>query len=50
LSSENFNGRDYVGELGIDDRIIIKYALKKYSGSVWTGFSRLRVGTIGGLL
>jgi hypothetical protein len=43
-------GRDYVGDLGIDGRITIKWILKNYSVGVWTVFIWLRIGSNGGLL
>jgi hypothetical protein len=43
-------GRDHLVNLSIDERIILKWMVKKQDGSVWTGFIRLRKKIIGGLL
>jgi hypothetical protein len=36
--SENLNGKDHLGDLGIYGKIIIKWILRKYGVRVWTGF------------
>jgi hypothetical protein len=39
-------GRDYLGGLGVDGRIILKRFLKKQSFGMWTGFIWLRRGWV----
>jgi len=46
----NLNERDYLENLDVDGRIIVKYILKKYGGRVWTGFVWLGKGASGALL
>jgi hypothetical protein len=45
-----FRRRDPLKDLGIDRRIILKYALKIYDGEAWSGLIWLRIGTGGVLL
>jgi hypothetical protein len=47
---ENLNGRDHLEDLGAHRKIISEWILGKYSGKEWTGCTRLRIGTSGGLL
>jgi hypothetical protein len=47
---ENLKGRNHLGELGVDRRIMLKLILKKYDMRVWTEFNWLRVGSSGRLL
>jgi hypothetical protein len=47
---ENFKGRDYLEEVGVDGKIILERIFGKRGGKLWTGFIWLRIGTIGGLL
>jgi hypothetical protein len=48
---ESLKGKDHhLEDLSIDERIILKWILRKQCERVWTGFIRLRRGTIGGLL
>jgi hypothetical protein len=39
-----------LGDLGVDEKIILKWILKKYGWGIWTGFIWLGIGFIGGLL
>jgi hypothetical protein len=48
--SVNPNGRDHSEDLGVDERITLKWMLKKQSGRVLTGCIWLRIGTSCGLL
>jgi hypothetical protein len=50
FQSETMQGRDLLGVLAADSRIILKLILKKYDMRVCTGFIRHRTGTSGGLL
>jgi hypothetical protein len=42
--------RDHWGDPEIDGRIILRRIFRKWEGAVGTGWSRLRIGTVGGHL
>ena len=42
--------RDYLGDPGVDGRIILIWIFREVEWGVWTGFIWLRVGTGGELL
>jgi hypothetical protein len=44
---KNLKGQDHLEDLGIYEKIILEWILRKYSGKVWTGFIWLRIGTLG---
>jgi hypothetical protein len=46
---ENLKGRDCLGDMGIDGKIILEWILGKQGGSVWTGCFWLRIGIGDGL-
>jgi hypothetical protein len=50
LMSENLMERDQSEDPHVDDRIILKWTLKKQCGRVWNGFIWLRIVIAGGLL
>jgi hypothetical protein len=47
---DNFKEVYNLENLGVDERIILKYTLKKEAGSMWTGLIGLRRGASGGTL
>ena len=47
---EDLRERDNLQDISVDERIILKYTLKKYDGMVWSEFICLRTETGGGLL
>jgi hypothetical protein len=47
---EELRERDYLEDLSVDVRIILKWISKKFDGLAWTGLIWFRIGTNGGLL
>ena len=43
-------GKNHLGDPGIDGKIILRWILRKYDVVVWTGSIWLRIGTGGGHL
>jgi hypothetical protein len=39
---------DYLGDPGVDRRIILRWVFRKWDMGLWTGMNRLRIGTGGG--
>jgi hypothetical protein len=46
----NLKGRDHLEALGVDERILLKWILKKSVGRAWTGLLWLRVGASCGVM
>lgn len=46
---ENLQENDYLEDLGVDDRITLKWILGKYSLRVWIGFIWFMIGRVSGL-
>jgi hypothetical protein len=44
----NLRERDQLEDPGVDERIILRWILRKWDVEVWTGSSWLRIGTGGG--
>ena len=40
--------RDHWGDIGVDGRIMLKWAFRNWDVGVWTGSSWLRIGTVAG--
>ena len=40
--------RDILGNLGVDERIILRWICRKWDMGVWTGSGWLRIGTVAG--
>jgi hypothetical protein len=47
---ENRRERDYLGDPGLDGRLILRWIFRKWDVEVWTGLISLRTGTGNGLL
>jgi len=43
-------GKNHLGETGVDGRIILRWISRKWHVGAWTGSSWLRIGTGGGQL
>jgi len=43
-------GKSYLGDPGIDGRIILRWIIRKWVVRAWTGSSWIRIGTGGGQL
>ena len=46
----NLNERDYLGDPGVDGRVILRWIFRKWDVRAWSGFIWLRIGTGGGHL
>jgi hypothetical protein len=43
-------GKSHLKDQGVDRRVGSKWTLRRLVGGVWSGFSWLRIVTVGGLL
>jgi hypothetical protein len=43
-------GNDHLKDQDVDGRMESKWTLGRLAGRVWSGFTWLRIGTVGGLL
>jgi hypothetical protein len=43
-------GRNHLEDQGVDGRIGTKWTIERWVGGAWSGFTWLRIGTVGGLL
>jgi hypothetical protein len=41
----NLKGIDYLGEPGVDGRVILRWIFREWDVGVWTGSGWLRIGT-----
>jgi len=44
----NLRERDHLGDPGAYGRLILRWIFRKWDVGVYTGSSRLRIGTVGG--
>jgi hypothetical protein len=49
LYLENLKGRDYTGDMGISESMVVEQVLKKQSLKMWNGFSWLMIRITVGL-
>ena len=47
---KNLRERDYLGDPGVDGRIILRWTFRKWGVGIWPGSIWLRIGTGGGHL
>jgi hypothetical protein len=47
---ESLKEKDHFKDEGVDGRMRSKWTLGRLVGGVWSGFTWLRIGTVGGLL
>jgi hypothetical protein len=50
VCSVDLEGRNPLGDIRIDGRLILKRVLGKHVWKIWSGFGWLRIGTNGDLL
>jgi hypothetical protein len=43
-------GKNHLEDQGVDGRIGSKWTIERWVGGAWSGFTWLRIGTVGGLL
>ena len=43
-------GKNHLGDPGVDGMIILRWIFRKWDVGVWTGSNWLRIGTVGGHL
>jgi hypothetical protein len=50
VSWESPKGGVHLEDQGVDGRMGLEWILRRLVGGVWSGFTWLRIGTVGGLL